>query len=56
MTPERFENLLQWSDQLVQDNYGAIISRQLKKGDELTRIYTLSFRQTEKGWMGFNAR
>ncbi len=56
MTAERFENLLQWSDQLVQDNYGAIINRQLKKGDELTRIYTLSFRQTEKGWMGFNAR
>ena len=56
MTAERFENLLQWSDQIVQDNYGAIINRQLKKGDELTRIYTLSFRQTEKGWMGFNAR
>lgn len=56
MKAERFENLMQWSDQLVQDNYGAIISRQLKKGDELTRIYTLSFRQTEKGWMGFNAR
>ncbi|MED5593927.1 hypothetical protein [Janthinobacterium sp. P210006] len=56
MTAERFENLLQWADQIVLDNYGAIINRQLKKGDELTRIYTLSFRQTEKGWMGFNAR
>lgn len=56
MTAERFDNLLQWADQIVLDNYGAIINRQLKKGDELTRIYTLSFRQTEKGWMGFNAR
>ena len=46
---------INWS--IASNNYyGAIINRQLKKGDELTRIYTLSFRQTEKGWMGFNAR
>lgn len=56
MAPERFEKLLQWADQIVIDNYGAIISRQLKKNDELTRVYTLTFKQTEQGWMGFNAR
>jgi hypothetical protein len=56
MDSKRFLMLLNYSDHALLQEYGNIIGRNLKKGDELTRTYTLTFKNTEKGWMGFGAQ
>lgn len=40
----------------VRSSYGKIITSSLRKGDEIVRIYELSFRKTENGWEGFYAQ
>lgn len=56
LKPEYFAALLHQADSWLLENYGSIIGRQLRAGDTLQRVYTLSFRKTEQGWKGFNAQ
>lgn len=55
MNATGFENIIVHADRVLLENFGAIIGRPLQKDDELVRTYTLVFKKTEKGWMGFSA-
>jgi len=56
MEAGQFAGIVQRADQILLEEYGQIIDRNLRKGDELRRSYTLTFKKTEKGWMGFSSR
>ncbi|HUH88543.1 MAG TPA: hypothetical protein VL003_10930 [Pusillimonas sp.] len=54
ISKERIDGLLKACDAYLISTYGHLIDRTLSPETELVRKYTMTFKQSEKGWMGIS--